>query len=61
MIKTQIFQSMIVFKNTPCEGDVIPPHIFEQGLMLNSDCFVKLLENAVQSWLERVAARGSYM
>uniref|UniRef100_A0A182NWS3 Uncharacterized protein n=1 Tax=Anopheles dirus TaxID=7168 RepID=A0A182NWS3_9DIPT len=37
------------------EGDVMPPHFFEQGLWLNADGYVKLLDMVVKPWITKVA------
>ena len=39
----------------------MPPHVFKEGLRLNSDGYVELLSTMVKLWLERVAAERPYV
>ena len=43
------------------DGDVMPPHIFEKGLRVNTDVYLDVMENVVKPWMDRVAAGRPYV
>uniref|UniRef100_A0A182N3M9 Uncharacterized protein n=1 Tax=Anopheles dirus TaxID=7168 RepID=A0A182N3M9_9DIPT len=45
----------MVFSCVSSEGDVMPPHFFEQGLRLNADGYISMLDIVVKPWITRVA------
>ena len=49
------FSKLLSFSDVSYEGDVMPPHFFREGLMLNSDAYVELLITVVKPWITRVA------
>ena len=55
-MKTKFPQTVMVFGCVSSEGDVMPPHIFERGLRLNSQGYVEVLNTVVKPWLEGVAS-----
>lgn len=58
VMKTRFPQIVMVLSCASSEGDVMPTHIFEQGLSLKSDSIVELLNTKVTSWLEADAGRA---
>ena len=61
VMKTKFPQTVMVFGCVSSDGDVMPPHIFKEGLRLNSDGYVELLSKVVRPWVERVAAGRPYV
>ena len=55
------FQKLMVYGCVSCEGDVMPPHFFREGLRLNSDAYVELLITVVKPWITRVANGRPYI
>ena len=55
------FSKLWCFGDLSCEGDVMPPHFFREGLRLNSDAYVELLITVVKPWITRVANGRSYV
>ena len=53
--QTKFPQTIMVFGVISSEGDVMPPHVFEQGLRLNTDGYIDLLTNVVKPWILGVA------
>ncbi len=43
------------------DGDVMPPHVFEQGLKINAEVYVHVLDTVVKPWMERVARGRKYV
>ena len=54
-MQTIFSQTVMVFRCVSCEGDVMPPHLFREGLRLNSDTYMELLITVVKPWIIRVA------
>ena len=54
-MQTKSSKTVIVFGCLSCAGDVMPPHFFKEGLMLNSDAYVELLIIVVKPWIASVA------
>ena len=42
-------------------GDVMPPHFFEQGLRVNADGYIHVLETVVKPWMDLVANGSPYV
>ena len=61
VMQTKFSQTVMVFGCVSCEGDVMPPKIFREGLRLISDADVELLITVVKSWITRVANGRSYV
>lgn len=55
VMQTKFPQHVMVFGCVSSEGDVMPPHFFREGLRLNSDGYVELLNTVVKPWITRVA------
>ncbi len=43
------------------KGDVMPPHIFAKGLKINTDEYLKVMEDVVKPWMDQVAAGCRYV
>jgi hypothetical protein len=43
------------------EGDVMPPHIFAKGLKINTDEYLKVMEDVVKPWMDQVATGRHYI
>ena len=61
MMQTKFPQTVMVFECVSSEGDVMPPHFFQEGLRLNSDGYVELLNTVVKPWITRVANGRPYV
>ena len=59
-MQTNFSQTVIVL-DVSCEGDVMPPHLFREGLRLNSDVYVELLITIVKPWITMVANGWPYV
>ena len=42
-------------------GDVMTPHFFEQGLRVNADGYIHVLETVVKPWMDLVANGSPYI
>ena len=43
------------------EGDVMPPHFFQQGHRVNADAYIHVLETVVKPWMDKVASGREYV
>ncbi|QQP52246.1 Transposable element tcb2 transposase, partial [Caligus rogercresseyi] len=43
------------------KGDVMPPHVFEAGLRVNSKVYLDVLKNIVKPWMDQVAGDRPYL
>ena len=43
------------------EGDVMPPHIFEKGMRVDSDAYIGVLKTSVKPWMDEVATGRPYV
>ncbi|XP_061516646.1 uncharacterized protein LOC133393851 [Anopheles gambiae] len=61
-VRTDAFLADLqVFSCVLSEGDVMPPHFFEQGLRLNADGYISMLDTVVKPWITRVANGRPYV
>ena len=51
----------MVFEVVPTNGDVMPPFIFLLGLRINTEAYIKCLEEVELRWIKYVAAERSYI
>ncbi len=56
MTKAKHSVHIMVFGGITREGDVRPPFIFPLRLRLNTETYLKCLEEVVLLWIERVVA-----
>ena len=54
-MKTKFPATVMVFGVVSSEGDVMPPHIFETGLRVNTDVYLEVMEHTVLPWIKTVA------
>jgi hypothetical protein len=55
--KTKFPATVMVLGVVSNKGDVMPPHIFEASLRVNTDMYIDVLTNEVKPWMDGVAAR----
>ncbi|XP_054714652.1 uncharacterized protein LOC129224251 [Uloborus diversus] len=58
---TKFPAAVIVLGVISSEGDVMPPHFFEEGLRINADGYIHVLETVVKPWMNMVAAGRDYV
>ena len=56
MKKTKHPVHIIVFAVVTSNGDIMPPFVFLHGFKLNTEAYIKSMEEIVLFWIERVAA-----
>ena len=61
VMQTKFVQTVMAFGCVSCEGDVMPPHFFREGLRLNSDAYMELLITVVKPRITRVANGRPYV
>jgi transposase-like protein len=61
VMATKFPSSVMVLGVISNEGDVMPPHFFAKGLRLNSEEYVKVLDQVVKPWMDTVAAGRHYV
>ena len=55
VIKTKFPATVIVFGVASSEGHIMPPHIFEVGLKVNTKVYLDVLKSMVIPWCNQVA------
>ena len=55
MMKTKFPTTVIVFGVVSSEGHIMPPHIFEVGLKVNTKVYLDVLKSVVIPWCNQVA------
>ena len=55
VIKTKFPATVMVFDVISSEGHIIPPHIFEVGLKINTKVYLDVLKSVVIPWCNQVA------
>ena len=55
MMKTKCPATVIVFGVVSSEGRIMPPHIFEVGLKVNTKVYLDVLKSMVIPWCNQVA------
>ena len=61
VMQTKFFSSVMVLEVISSEGHVMPPHFFQEGLWVNADGCIRVLETEVRPWIDRVARWRSYV
>ena len=59
VMKTKYPATVIVLGVVSNKGDIMTSHSFKQGLRVNSDAYLDVLQNAVVPWMKQVA-NGRY-
>jgi len=52
IMQTKFPATVMVFGVVSSEGDVMPPHIFPQGLRVNTEVYLDVLEHVVLPWIK---------
>ena len=55
VIKTKFPATVMVFGVVSSEGHIMPPHIFEVGLKVNTKVYLDVLKSVVIPWYNQVA------
>ena len=55
VMKTKFPATVMVFGVVSSEGHVMPPHIFEVGLKVNTKVYLDVLKSVVIPWCNQVA------
>lgn len=61
VMHTNFPSTVMVLVVVSCEGDVMPPFIFQRGLQMSASGYVKVLEDTLKPWMDRVANRMLYV
>jgi hypothetical protein len=61
VMSTKFPANVMVLGVVSNEGDVMPPHIFAKGLKVNTEEYLKVMEDVVKSWMDQVAAGRHYI
>jgi inhibitor of nuclear factor kappa-B kinase subunit alpha len=61
VMHTKFPASLMVLGVVSSEGHVMPPHFFEQGLRLNADGYVNVLQTVVKPWIDEVSDGRPYV
>ena len=56
VMKTKFPATVMVFGVVSSEGHIMPPHIFEVGLKVNTKVYLDVLKSVVIPWCNRVAS-----
>ena len=56
VMKTKFPATVMVFGVVSSEGHIMPPHIFEVGLKVNTKVYLDVLKNVVIPWCNQVAS-----
>ena len=60
VIQTKFPATSMVFRVVSSEGDIMPPHFFPEGLKLNTNGYICILNKAVKPWFDHLAAGRQY-
>ena len=55
VMKTKFPATVMVFRGVSSEGHIMPPHIFEVGLKVNTKVYLDVLKRGVMPWCNQVA------
>ena len=61
VMKTKFPATVMVFGVVSSEGHIMPPHIFEVGLKVNTKVYLDVLKSVVIPWCNQVASGRSWM
>jgi hypothetical protein len=59
VMSTKFPANVMVLGVVSNKSDVMPPHIFAKGLKINTDEYLKVMEDVVKPWMDQVAAASS--
>jgi len=55
LMKTELEDTVTVFGVISSDGDIMPPHIIETGVRVDTDVYLDVLSSVVFPWIEKVA------
>ena len=55
VMKTKFLNMVMIFGVISSDGDMMPPHIFETGLRVNTEIYLQVMETVVLPWIKQVA------
>ena len=61
VMKTKFPATVMVFSLVSSEGQIMPPHIFEVGLKVNTNVYLDVLKSVVLPWCNQVAGDKSWV
>ena len=61
VVKTKFPSTVMVFGVVSSEGHIIPPHIFEVGLKVNTKVYLYVLKSVVIPWCNQVTGDGPWV
>ena len=61
VISTKFSASVMVLGVVLSEGDVMPPHFFDEGLRIAAKDYIQVLETIVKPWMDQVANGREYV
>lgn len=61
IMKTKFPATVMVFGVISSEGHVMPPHIFETGLKVNTDIYLSVMEDVVLPWIKETAGNRPWV
>ena len=61
VMKTKYPATIMVFGVVTSEGDVMPPHIFPQGLRVNTEAYLEVLEAVVLPWIRETLGERPFV
>ena len=61
VMKTKLPATVMVFGVVSSDGHIMPPHIFEVGLKVNTKVYLDVMKNVVIPWSNQVAGGRSWV
>ena len=61
VMKTKFLATIMVFGVVSSEGHIMPPHIFEVGLKVNTKVYLDVLKSVMIPWCNQVAGGRSWV
>ena len=61
IMRTKFPATVMVLGVVSNKGDIMPPHIFEAGLKVNTDVYLEVMMTVVKPWMDGVAAGRPYI
>ncbi len=58
---TKFPANVMVLSVVSNKGDVMPPHIFRKGLMVNTDEYLGVIKTVVKPWMDQIAGNRHYI
>lgn len=61
VMSTKFPATVMVLGVISSEGDVMPPFFFEEGLRVNADAYIHVMDTVVKPWMEGIAGDRHYV